>query len=283
MSQIAPELRDLFAQARLVQPDEDDVRIVVRRVAFRRRHAVARRLSSAGAVILGVLAVSGLGAIGAVATGWTPLGLGGPDPVRLVTTPDPVPRALTDRVAALRAPATAVDRDAVAKSAAEGALNAGSVYVDGIRFVGLSPLGERMYLVPVLDNVSAARDPHGSGPASFPTVALVMRGRFGGIGTSNPMPLESILSPRNLQSVETPVVGPAAEALRADRSIPAALKGGVWLSRIVPDGVVRVRVTFPKGPPLDLPVHGNVVLAHSDRELGGTRNTWFDASGAEVR
>jgi len=283
MSHIAPELDELFARARLIQPDDEDVRTVLRRTAFRQRHASARRISSAGAVVLSILAVFTVGAVGAVATGWTPMGLGGSSPVELVTTSDPVPRELTDHLAALRSPSAAQDRDENAQNAAEAVPNSGPVYVDGIRYVGESPLGERMYLVPIHDNVDAGRDPHGASTDSYSAVALVVQGRFGGIGTSNGVPLSSVLSPRGLQSIENPVVGPEAEALRDDASIPTSLKHGSWFSEIVPDGVAAVRVAFPDGASEDFPVHNNVILGHSDHELGGTTVSWLDSAGTVLQ
>jgi len=279
MSHIAPELDELFASARLVQPDDEDVRTVLRRIEFRQRHASARRISSAGAVVLSILAVFTVGAVGAVATGWTPMGLGGSSPVELVTTSDPVPQELTEHLALLRSPPATQDRDENAQNAAEAVPNSGPVYADGIRYVGDSPFGERMYLVPIHDNVDAGRDPQGTSTDSYSAVALVVQGKFGGIGTSNGVPLSSVLSPRGLQSVENPVVGSSAEALRDDASIPASLKQGSWFSEIVPDGVATVRVTFPDGASEEFPVRNNVMLGHSDRELGGTTVTWLDAAG----
>jgi hypothetical protein len=233
--------------------------------------------------VLSILAVFTVGAVGAVATGWTPMGLGGSSPVELVTTSDPVPRDLTDHLAALRSPAAAQDRDENAQDAADAVPNSGPVYADGIRYVGDSPLGERMYLVPIHDNVEAGRDPQGTSTDSYSAVALVVRGKFGGIGTSNGVSLSSVLSPRGLQSVENPVVGSSAEALRDDASIPASLNQGSWFSEIVPDGVAAVRVTFPDGASEDFPVHNNVILGHSDRELGGTTVTWLNAAGTVLQ
>lgn len=283
MTELDPSLAALFAAARAATPRERDVDAVLRR-GERRRLPLRARLSRSSAVALAVLAATGVGTIGAFAAGVLPLGHerpAFPPPVQRVALP--APASLRAHLGVLRAPARPVDRDADARRAA-ALPRSGPVYADGVRYVGLTPLGERLYLVPLHD-MTFQYDPHApvdAGPADG--VALAVVGRFGGIGTIQARDLVSILTPgRGPMSVESPVVGPAADALRAAADVPASLKGGSWITDVVPDGVATVRIAWKRDrTTLDLSVHDNVAFAHSGRELGDTDVTWLDAHGRAI-
>ena len=227
-------------------------------------------------------------------------------------TARPPVEPLLAELGALRRPATSLDRspDAAVALAQSGPLSA--VSGSDIRYVGISPIGDPLYLVPYR---SRDRLVPREGLGEAPTGKIMFNGHPP--STEQRVSLRAIR--KHLQaflnqpgaclvgiSATTPEIDDCASAAEIaagtdyttvgvyrihpeEPGAPAAKPGSGHVvasiaSGIVPDQVENVRLTFSAGRTVTIPVHENhfaLILSHGE---GGTPDiTWLTSDGEPLR
>ncbi len=271
-----------------------------------RRRSHRLRLLGALAVLL-VLAAPALAGVPGI---WRGVLAGSSAPT--LTTRPPVEPLLAE-LGALRRPATALDRsqDAALALAQSGPLSA--VSVSDIRYVGISPIGDPLYLVPYRSRARLVAS-EGLGEASTGKVmfnghppSAKQRLSLGAIrkhlraflsqpgaclvGISSTSPeIDDCASAREIAAgTDYTTVGVYRVAPETP-STPAAGRLGTGhvvatiASGIVPDRVERIRLTFPTGRTVTIPVHENhFALILSNGEGGTPDIRWLTSNGETLR
>jgi hypothetical protein len=137
-------------------------------------------------------------------------------------------------------------------------------------------LGGRVYLVPILPG-DAVRHLGGDTPAFV--VCLQSVGYpskvpdAGGCTTAERMQSRSLTGYSDVPSY------PVVQAALRGSHVPERLWGGKVVSGIVPDGVVSLELHYWDGAFRRVPVHDNVVLYHTNRNIDYYRVYWRGPDG----
>ena len=287
---------------------ERDLLDAATRLQQRSLHAEPRRRRSHRFKLLGALAavlVIATPALAGVPGIWR--GILARSSAPTLTTRPPVGPLLAE-LGALRRPATALDHspDAAAALAASGPLSA--VSVSNIRYVGISPIGDPLYLVPYRSRGRLAqREGLGEAPAGKvmynghpPTAKQRLSLRaidkhlqaflnqpgacLIGVSATSPEIADCASAGEIAAGTDYTTVG-VYRVRPEEPGAPIAKPGTGHVvasiaSGIVPDGVANVRLTFASGHSLTTPVNENhfaIILSHGE---GGTPNIrWLKPDG----
>jgi hypothetical protein len=241
--------------------------------------------------------------------------LDGPERQPTLTGEQPDPQLLA-QLGALRRPATAVDRSALATAAVTHSGPLDGVSVQDVRYVGVSPIGDPLFLVPYRSRIRLI--PEETDTGGPPPLRLFLN-RSGGSAPANVTPAHRAPDRANLRrflnrpgvcligvAIGTPEIEDCAASSEIAAGTDYATVGvyrtspeaqpspstsanlghviATLASGIVPDGVASVELTFSSGNRLTLPVRDNYfALLVGPNEVRVPAITWVGQHGRVLR
>ena len=251
-----------------------------RRVRWSRRSSAPRLIVSAAvALAFATPALAGVGLWGGILAGRTAtFTRGGADP-----------RVLAE-IGALRSPPDASDHSPAAVAAATVGNPLSGVSSSGVRYVGDSPLGARLYLVPFRSEVKELD----FAPAGTSVSAAVRRERnkpgvcLVGVSSRSVDDIDDCALISEIMQGDAYATDGILAAAAGSRPAPGAGRPfhvtATLASGIVPDGVASVELIFRGGRRLALPVHDNYFAFLGGSGEGGIPTiVWRAGDGQAIR